>query len=194
MISTPTIKYYATPDVNYKEILRYASTKDGERERALIASCFEELGDKISYGVAFIEKTFTIENSVVKFDDFSVSSVSLAKYLGGATSVMMFVASIGPEIDRLIIKYSKLEPSRALILQAIGTERVESLANAFMKELKERGYKLSPRFSPAFGDVPIELQREFFRILKPEKMGVTLNQSLLMSPSKSITAFIAVGK
>ncbi|MBO5776724.1 MAG: hypothetical protein J6V83_00050 [Clostridia bacterium] len=194
MISTPEIKRYTAPDVNYKEILRYATAKEDARLNALIESSMQQVKDLITYSVVCVEKTFTIIDNVVDFGSFKVFSKSLAKYLTGAKSAIMFVATIGTEIDRLIIKYSKLEPSRALVMQAIGTERVESLANLFMKELKDNGYNLSPRFSPAFGDVPIELQKEFFRLLKPERIGVTLNESLLMSPSKSITAFIAVGK
>ena len=194
MISTPEIKRYTAPDVNYKEILRYATAKEDARLNALIESSMQQVKDLITYSVVCVEKTFTIIDNVVDFGSFKVFSKSLAKYLTGAKSAIMFVATIGTEIDRLIIKYSKLEPSRALVMQAIGTERLESLANLFMKELKDNGYNLSPRFSPAFGDVPIELQKEFFRLLKPERIGVTLNESLLMSPSKSITAFIAVGK
>ena len=51
-----------------------------------------------------------------------------------------------------------------------------------------------PRFSPGYGDLPLTAQREMFRMLECEKrIGVYLNESLLMSPSKSVTAIVGLG-
>ena len=55
--------------------------------------------------------------------------------------------------------------------------------------------QLRPRFSPGYGDLPLELQKDVFRVLDcPRKIGLSLNESLLMSPSKSVTAIIGIGK
>ena len=46
-----------------------------------------------------------------------------------------------------------------------------------------------------YGDLPLEAQRDVFALLNPEKrIGVTLNDGLLMSPSKSVTAIAGIGK
>ena len=53
--------------------------------------------------------------------------------------------------------------------------------------------KASSRFSAGYGDLPLELQEKIFEILKPEKqMGVFLSESFIMSPSKSVTAFVGL--
>ena len=50
-----------------------------------------------------------------------------------------------------------------------------------------------PRFSPGYGDLPINMQKDIFAALDcPRKIGLSLNESLLMSPSKSVTAIIGV--
>ena len=52
----------------------------------------------------------------------------------------------------------------------------------------------SPGFSPGYGDLPLDLQREIFAALDcPKRIGVSLNESLLMSPSKSVSAIIGLG-
>ena len=84
-------------------------------------------------------------------------------------------------------------------MQAIGSERVESRCVAFEGEIKDelreaRGeISFRPRFSPGYGDLSLELQRDIFRLLDCQRqIGVTLGDSLLMSPSKSVTAIIGV--
>ena len=52
-----------------------------------------------------------------------------------------------------------------------------------------------PRYSPGFGDVTLEVQKIFFELLECQKnLALTLNDSLIMSPEKSVTAFIGVYK
>ena len=61
---------------------------------------------------------------------------------------MLFAATLGAEFDRLLMKYSKLSPAKALMQQAFGTERIEALCDAFCKDYEEeqRVY-LQSRFS-----------------------------------------------
>ena len=75
--------------------------------------------------------------------------------------------------------------------------RIESLADTFEKE--QRNFKaaekkfLRPRFSPGYGDFELGVQSDIFRVLDcPRRIGLSLNKSLLMSPSKSVTAIIGI--
>ena len=55
------------------------------------------------------------------------------------------------------------------------------------------GLALTERFSPGFGDLPLELQRQVTEALDcPRSLGITLGESLLMTPSKSVTAIIGM--
>ena len=111
----------------------------------------------------------------------------------------MFAATVGVGIDRLITRYSIVSPARSLMLQAIGTERAEALCDLFCREIAEEkareGSVTCPRFSPGYGDLPLELQKDIFAVLDcPRYIGVSLGESLLMSPSKSVTAIVGVRK
>ena len=62
----------------------------------------------------------------------------------------------------------------------------------FNNELKET-HVTRPRFSPGYGDFPLEFQKDIFNLLSPNKrIGLTLNNSLLMSPTKSVTAVVGI--
>ena len=68
---------------------------------------------------------------------------------------------------------------------------MEFLSEAESKE----GNILCPRFSPGYGDIPLEMQKTFFELLQCQKnLALTLNNSLIMSPEKSVTAFIGIKK
>ena len=178
-----------------KEILRYAQCS-GAGEEILLAlnACKSEALGAIDYKVCYCELSVSTNEDLCDFGIFSVRSKNLSKNLCGCSRAIVFAASIGIELDRLIAKYSRLAPSRALLFQAIGTERVEALCDTFCKDIaKEYGVSVKPRFSPGYGDLPLDTQKSIFALLDAQrKIGVTLNDSLLMSPSKSVTAFIGI--
>ena len=179
-------KTYNEPPFCEKEILRYASCRDeDENVLSLIYSCIDEVRKKLSYKVCYGE--FDV-------DYFKIKSEIFTKNLKNCSRVIVFAATIGVEIDRLIAKYGRISPSRALIFQAIGAERIEALCDTFCKELaNEKKMNLSPRFSPGYGDLPLSVQKYIFDVLDCSKhIGLTLNDSLLMSPSKSVTAFVGL--
>jgi cobalamin-dependent methionine synthase I len=62
-----------------------------------------------------------------------------------------------------------------------------------MLEKEHPDYRLVSRYSPGYGDLPLEMQREIIRALDCGRtIGVTLTESLLMQPSKSVTAVIGM--
>ncbi len=196
-MSANMIKKIAPPPFCEKEALRYAGckVKDNETE-VLLNTCFKEVENKLKYSVCYCELEVQTVGEICDFGAFSVKSKALAKNLEGVQKVLLFGATIGVEIDRLIAKYGKLSPSCALMLQAIGAERIEALCDTFCEEYeKENGVFLKPRFSPGYADLSLEVQRDIFSVLDlPRKIGLSLTDSLLMSPVKSVTAFAGITK
>ena len=196
MINNITVKTYKNIPLNLKEILRYAGCPKTEKPR-LLDECIEEIRGKLSYKVCWGEFEICIDESLVDFGFAKAESAALAKNLRGCKEILLFAATVGIEIDRLITKYGRLSPTKALLFQAIGAERIESLCDAFCDEMSELLKKdnrfLRPRFSPGYGDLPLMLQKDIFEVLScPKRIGVTLNDSLLMSPSKSVTAIVGI--
>ena len=183
--------------VNYGEVARYSGAKgiDGDLA-ALIGSCVRETQalNAVKFSTCYAITPCAVNADIADFTAFKVKSKDLAKNLRGAGRALIFACTVGIGIDRLIKKYADTSPSRSLIFHALGAERVESFIGKFLCDFKaENRVSLTPRFSSGYGDLALETQRDIFRLLQPEKrLGLTLNGSLLMSPSKSVTAIAGI--
>lgn len=191
-------KIYPAPPVQEREIFRYAGCREIKEEfRQQMEECLAETEGKFQYQVCWAEYPVRIEGDRLDLTFAQVESHALAKNLAGCEKILLFLATIGLGLDRLITRYSRISPAKALWFQAIGAERIESLCDLFCeernRELLPKGQQLRPRFSPGYGDLPLGLQKEIFRVFEREKTGVFLNESLLMTPSKSVTAIAGIG-
>lgn len=177
------VKSFEEPEVCRREILRYAGYPAGDASgEGLLDECLAEVAGKLRYAVVWRE---------VAVGELGADSADLAKNLRGCERAVMFAATVGLEMDRAIAKYSRLSPVKALMMQAIGAERIESLCDVFCDSLGQT----KPRFSPGYGDLSMEYQRKIFALLDcPRTIGLTLTESLLMSPTKSVTAIVGVQK
>ena len=185
------------PEWDKREIMRYARIRGADNSYdSLIDQCVKEAHPLLTYRVCSSVLPVNTDGSIT-IGNARVQSQTIGKAIRHANEVILFAATVGAPFDRLIARYSRVEPSRALILQAIGAERVESLCNAFCvqmnTELNNTGKRLTRRVSPGYGDIPLALQKEIFAVLDcPRRIGLTLDQSLLMSPSKSVTAIVGI--
>lgn len=195
MNTTVLTKTYNNLPFDKKEILRYSNCKDLTPElEKLLNECIEEAKNIISYKVCYCVLPVNIKESAIDFNAFKVISEKLALNLKNCESAIVFGATLGTELDRLIMKYGKLSPTKALFFQSIGATQIETLCDSFTKDIKnELNVDLKPRFSAGFGDLDLSCQKNIFKLLNCSKnIGLTLNDSLLMSPTKSVTAFVGI--
>ena len=179
--------------VDEREIMRYMGClSDDADAEALIRSCVSEALPVTVCKVCYGEFDMTVSDDTVDFGFATVRSCSLSKHLSGCRRAVIFAATAGIGIDRLIARYGAVSPARALCMQCFGAERIESICDAFEEKVTE-GRSARSRFSPGYGDLSLDFQRQIFCVLDcSKKIGVTLNQSLLMSPTKSVTAIIGI--
>lgn len=188
---------FDAPAWNRSEIRRYARISGAEGFDHLIDACIKESESVLSYRVCYTILPVNRTDEGLWLGTIKESSKTIEKAIRNAREVVLFAATVGAPFDLLIRRYGMAEPSKALILQAIGAERAESLCDAFCKmiskELSADGKHLTKRVSPGYGDISLELQRDIFKVLDcPRKIGLTLDESLLMSPSKSVTAIVGI--
>jgi hypothetical protein len=198
MMNSVLIKNYPAPELDRGEILRYAMCKDTDDISSMIDECVNECVPRLCYKVCYRRFELKRDGEWLDLGFVKTKSEALRRNLLGCDEVVVFAATVGLYMDRLIARYTHTSAAKSLIMCAVGSERVESLCDAFerdiAKEAKSVGKNTRPRFSPGYGDLPLELQSDIFRALAPEgKIGISLNQSLLMSPSKSVTAIIGIG-
>lgn len=190
-------------DINRKEIYRYLGIRRGdpdERTRQIVEECIDELTEVMTPRMVY--RIFPLsfpEDGSLDFTCFRVKSKNLQKNLKGCEKIIIFAATIGEGVDRLLRKYNKLEVSRGVIMQAASAAAIEAYCNEinqnFKDEAAKEGWYLRPRFSPGYGDFSLSYQSLISDVLKMEKTcGITLTDSLLMMPSKSVTAVIGMGR
>ncbi len=187
---TVLTEFYQEPPIREREILRYANCKEADpATESLLREVLREVQDKLTYKVCYCELPLTESGAVCDFGAFQLRSEHLAACLNGCRRAILFAATIGVEPDRLIARYGRVAPAKAVLLQAIGAERIEALCDLFCAAFPNA----RPRFSPGYGDLPLAAQADLFRILDCERrIGLTLNDSLLMSPTKSVTAILGI--
>ena len=104
--------------------------------------------------------------------------------------------TIGAAFDAWQRRLSLFSSADALMAQAIGTTAIEQVMDDLEAEIRptlREGEKLQPRRSPGYGKMPLSLSREILDQLEAShKVGVTLTDSLLLLPSKSVTAICEV--
>ena len=189
---------YPVPPLDRCAVLRYAGAKEADSVLlALLDECVSLAEKEFLFRVVYAIYPVAAQEEEISLGFCTVRSHSLAKNLEGCHAAVAFCATVGCGIDRLIERSSVTSPAKALLLGALGTERVEALADLFCCELSEKyageGCALHPRFSPGYGDLSLDLQKEIFAALNPSRnIGVSLGDSLLMTPKKSITALVGI--
>ena len=116
--------------------------------------------------------------------------------LGGA-DVVFLCGTIGAEFDAWQRRLSVTSAADALLSQRIGLDAVEKVMDGLESkakaEVEAEGRKLLPRKSPGYGDLPLELSRTILDELDaPRKIGVSITDSDLLVPSKSVTAICEI--
>lgn len=193
-------RYYSKLDFPVKQALRYMGYRSAEPEREVLAEVEKvraEMERTMSPAVCYVRVPVAEENGELVLSIVRTSGEGLKRNLHGCKEAVLFAATIGMGADRVLAKYAHTNPLREAIAQAAGAAYAEELCDEFCRELSKECAPLytRPRFSPGYGDFPLEAQRQFFALLSPEReIGITLNDSLLMSPTKSVTAVVGLSE
>ncbi len=193
-----TKSYASLPDVDRREVLRYAGMSDASEISdeicALLDECITLVDSAISVRVCYAEVDVKCEYGMTDLCILRAESKSMAKALDGCERAVVFAATVGIGVDRLIAAAGVREPSRALMLSAVGSERIETVCDLFCGEYAA-SLNITPRFSAGYGDIPLSLQQSICDALACTKnAGICLCDSMLMSPSKSVTAIFGIRK
>ena len=188
---------------NDRELLRYLGCKNGtapdQNTAELIQQCKQELEKAASPRVTWREYPLSVQDHVIDMGCLQTKSKSLERNLRDCERVLLFAATLGSQVDVLLHRYNMIQMSKAVVMQAASVAMLETFCDEQNQKLKEnyeaQGWYLRPRFSPGYGDFPLECQRQIAPALElGKRIGVTLTDSLLMAPSKSITAVIGVSR
>ena len=178
-----------------REAVRYLGfgrNEADERTLELIQQSFKDLEQEA--GPKSICQIFDLnhtDDGRLVIGQMKIQSKSLSRNLKGCRRV------VGAGVDRLMRRISLTDMARAVILQSCAAAMLEEYCDECQKkiaaELEEEHLYLRPRFSPGYGDFDICYQEPVVRMLNCAKtIGLTLTDSFMMTPTKSVTAVIGI--
>lgn len=181
-----------------REALRYLGYGRKEPDAGvseLLASCEAELLAASRAKAAWLRVPVLFPERFVTDLGFGpIRSTALFSHLQGCHSAVLLAATIGIGADRLIAKWGRLRPSRSAVIDALGSSAIEAWCDDVETGLTAEEPLHCDRFSPGYGDFSLEHQTDFASVLSMERtLGITLGASLLMTPTKSVTAVIGLG-
>lgn len=172
--------------------LGYYGIKPDSLTESLIEECVSEFNEKVIFRACYTVLPVDFANEI-SLGNLSFCSKSLKKNLDGCEKAYLFAATAGSESQRIIAKNSVASPLKGIISDCIGSAAIEAFCDKFNSGFENCDF-LRPRFSPGYGDLPLECQKQLLELLDAKKnIGLSLNKSLMMSPSKSVTAIIGIG-
>ena len=123
-------------------------------------------------------------------------SKALSTRLAGCGNAYLACGTLGAAYDAFHRRVSVKSGADALIVQAIGAAAVEKVMDSIEDDIRGElapGETLVTRYSPGYADFPLAEQRTLLGLVDASRtVGVSLTDSLLMVPSKSVSAVIGV--
>ncbi len=180
------------------EVLRYMRCRPGDAQmEALADEGIAAVTPLLRGRACFARFPLVMDDEAVHLGFADTESRSLRRHLAGCDKVLVFAATVGSDIDRLLTRLSAVSPARAVAADAAAVAAIEAwcdrLCEGWEREARTAGRETRVRFSAGYGDCPLELQIPLIAALDtPRRIGVTLTDSLLMTPTKSVTALVGI--
>ena len=183
--------------IDLKEALRYIGYRESVRNEAFeqnAAKYLKHMEEILRPRACCLRVPVSTEGSEIDFSCMKLNSASLAKHLSGCGFAYLLAATAGPEVDRMIARVLRNSIADGVLIDALGSAAIEAVCNRACEILAQKeGMALTSRFSPGYGDLPLETQPEFIRVLDTNrKIGMTVTEGLMMTPTKSVTAVAGI--
>lgn len=187
--------------ISKKEIYRYLGYGANEPDSAMRDMADEvllELINAINPKSIYRLYPCKTDGGNVFMGELHIKSKNLAGNLAQCDMAAVLAATLGIEADKLLKRHEAVNMAKAVVAQACGAACIEAYCNLVQEQIRldaqeksGRQLFIRPRFSPGYGDLPLDLQKDIFAALEcTKRIGITLEQSLFMYPTKSVTAFI----
>lgn len=154
--------------------------------------CDKHLREAIDCKYCAVKVDVEYCEDAVKLEFIDVKSRDLIRTLNGFKEAYVMAVTLGNGVDRLLNKLSVTSVTKHFITDALASSYAEAAADYVEEKLK--GNSISTRrFSPGYGDLPLSIQNEVLELINASRLvNIKMNKSLLMTPTKSITAIMGI--
>lgn len=162
----------------------------------------------IEQGVGLIEarvahsqyKIHSLTHERLSLGDKRVLSGRLiVEHLAPCREVAVILCTIGGQLEEVVSQLILEDPLRGLALDGMGNAAIEVLANNVCHQLEAQaqkaGYSTTIPLSPGMIGWSVDVgQRQIFSLVDGKSIGVTLEESSMMRPRKSISMVVGIGE
>ena len=183
-------------DIPMKEVLRYLGHDRQEIDCALekqirfcITSVQETSRPRLTYTV------LDVHDGVISGLEFGGKDIK--NMLSSCLRAIVMAATLGPEAEALLRRTEVLNMADALIMDSAQSTAIENVCDNFEAQMRttyrSEGLYLTDRFSPGYGDLPLDCQKSIIALLSAEKrIGLTATPGNILVPRKSVTCIIGI--
>lgn len=182
-------------------LMGYGSHIPDEGVRQLIQEILDELSHRLvpHYGYVLVDGNVPERGKLLLDNQLFNSGAIISHAMKGAEKYAVFTATIGEEFDNFS-RQLKAEDDilRVFIADALGSVLAEATVTLLMKQLEvmadKEGMHISNNYSPGYCDWFLAEQKQLFSFFPEGSTGITLTDSCLMLPVKSVSGIVALGK
>ena len=162
-------------------------------KKELFAVCVPQFGYRLLDGVALGTSMLIVGNQVIT--PYRIITKALEK----SDCFYLLLATVGKEANEWILrKRGGADIMETWIADALGSVLVEAIVTAGKIKLEQiaqdKGWRITNSYSPGYCSWNVSEQRRLFAMLPKGFCGVTLTESSLMLPIKSVSALVGVGE
>lgn len=199
------IRFPSDSKLNRDAWLRLLGVSEAHLKRAetddKMHAALERLQEQIeeAEGLLFEAARPAFAYAVLAAEDLPVQGVSLAKHLEGCDRLVLSAVTLGHDVDELISATQSEKIALSVVIDCGASVMAELAANLAEEQIRDElaadavPVFMTERFSPGYGDSPLEMQTQVLDVLDAEQqLGITLSKGFMMSPSKSITGIMGL--
>lgn len=185
------------PVIDEKEVRRYAGLQRAEDfpEQYVKEACLEVQLEAVPRGI-YREYEYDAATGTIQSDSpLIVEGSSIRKHLASSVRVAVMGVTIGEGVEqRSAALFKEGNYTVGLLVDAAATTAVEQVADQIndliVKAAAAGGYTTTWRFSPGYGNWPLDVQPALAAIIGAEEIGLTVTDTCMLFPRKSVTAII----
>ena len=182
--------------IDIGEAMRYLGAGDGnDALRAQVTAAAERIRERPRYLYRVMELSWRDGVPFLPQIAMELPGKTAKTMLDNCSKVILLACTLGLSFDAFLSREQAKSMAEAVILDGCGSALVEQGCDEAEREIASRfpTLYLTDRFSPGYGDLPLSLQKDLCAALDAQRrLGIYVNESMLMTPQKSVTALIGL--
>lgn len=169
--------------------------KEDTQTLALIEQALQILQNSVNPRSIWKIHPLTHQEDAVFIAGIPLKGQDIRQHLRGCDAAAVMACTLSLSAELTLRRLAAEDMALALVADAAAAALVEQLCDRTEQEIRERiPYRyMTARFSPGYGDLPLETQPVLLRLLDAARfLGITITPQNILLPQKSVTAIIGL--